>query len=252
MPIPDDIREFIPGDIFDDNDILTHYWIKDGVILFRHYPIRGAHIPTFRFFLGGFARDKKHCYSYGCRLRGGNSETFRALNYCYATDGHFVWTIGGKVEGADAETFAVCDDGARSFDSGGRCPTGYGKDKDRVYYYDFDGKPNWVRKATANSFVSLNDACFGKDHQFVFCGAVTIPKAKVDHWKQIGGYYNKDDQRIYYFSQEIRDADYDSFEVIPTILDVQLAKDKDRFYENGKRIDSETFTKGLDEYAATL
>lgn len=252
MPIPDDTREFIPGDVFDQNDNLTQYWIKDGIILHGGYPIRGAHIPTFRFFLGGFAKDQKHCYCYRSRLKGGNGETFRALNYCYATDGHLVWTIGGKVEGADAETFAVCDDGAESLIGGGRVPNGYGKDKVRVYYYDFDGKPNWVRKATANSFVSLNDACFGKDHQFVFCGAVTIPKAKVDHWKKIGGHYSKDDQRIYYFNREIRDADYDSFEVIPTVLNVQLAKDKGRFYQNDTRIDSDAFTKLLDKYAATL
>src|SRR6185436_9690370 len=113
----------------------------------------------------------------------------------YATDGQFVWTMGGRIKEADAQSFVVCDDGVHDLGHGTRVPHGFGKDKDRVFYYDFDGKPNWVRKATPKSFVSLNDGYFGKDEQFVFCGAVTLPKANVEHWSKIAGHYSRDDTR---------------------------------------------------------
>lgn len=118
----------------------------------------------------------------------------------------------------------------------------------RVYYYDYDGKPNWVRKATSESFVSLNDGHFGKDDNFVFCGAATIPKAKVEHWQKLDGYYSRDDQRLFYYNRHIRAADYDSFEVVPTGIDyLQLAKDKNNFYWNDRIVTVDEFQKVLAE-----
>ncbi len=224
MAILDDTREYAPGHVFRKDDETTLYWIRDrdGKVLYRYYPIRGVDIESFRFFLGSFAKDRKNCYCASSKLAGGNGATFRALNFTYATDGQFVWTIGGKIKEADAESFVVCDDGVHYLGVGSRVPSrvpyGFGKDKARVYYYDFNGKPNWVRKADPASFVSLNDAHFGRDDNFVFCGAATIPKAKVQHWRKIGGYYSKDDVRVFYFNREIKDADYESFEVVPSSL----------------------------------
>ena len=154
--------------------------------------------------------------------------------------------MGGKVKDADAESFVVCDDGVHYLTGGGRAPYGFGKDKNRVYYYDFNGKPNWVRKASAGSFHSLNDGHFGKDDHFVFCGAATIPKARIEHWQKIGGYYSNDDRRVFYFNREIRDADHDSFEVVLSGRDyVQLAKDKNRFYRNDSIVDAAKFEEIL-------
>src|SRR4026207_1919260 len=91
-------REFPPGYAFRENDRATQYWIRDGQLRFRHYPMKGADIASFRFYLGAFAKDRKHCYCTSSRLAGGNGPTFRALNFTYATDGQFVWTVGGPVK----------------------------------------------------------------------------------------------------------------------------------------------------------
>ena len=61
MPIPDDIREFVPGRVFREYDPGTLYWIRDEAVIYRHYPLRGAHVDSFRFYLGSFAKDRKNC-----------------------------------------------------------------------------------------------------------------------------------------------------------------------------------------------
>src|SRR5262245_33087791 len=126
MPIPDDTRELIPGHVFRDGDETTLYWIRAGRVMFRHHPVPGAHVESFRFFRGCFGKDRENCYCTGRRLTGGNGSAFRALNYTYATDGVWVWTMGGKVKDADAETFAVCDDGVNYLPGGLRAPYGFG------------------------------------------------------------------------------------------------------------------------------
>jgi hypothetical protein len=243
MPIPDDIQEHIPGHFHRKVDVTTLYWIRDGKVMCGHDPVPGADPETFRFYRGGFAKDRKNCYSGRSKLKGGNGSTFRALNFTYATDGAHVWTIAGEVKDADAASFVVCDDGVGYTSGGSRVPHGFGKDKDRVFYYDFDGKPNWVRKASPASFVSLNDGYYGKDAEYVFCGAATIPKADVEKWHRIGGHYSKDGRRVFYFNREMRGVDYDSFEVVPVPLQFQLARDKDHLYNNDRVIDENQFNE---------
>lgn len=236
-------KELVPGYVFHEGDLTTLYWIKNGKVLYRHYPIRGADPESFRFYVGGFGKDKKHCYCASSRLTGATPIFFRALNYTYAADDRNVWTLGGRLKDVDATSFVVCDDGARNT-SFCIVPYGYGKDKNRVYYYDFDGVPNWVRKANPLTFVSLWDGIFGKDESFAFCGTASLPKAKVLYWKKIGGYYSKDDTRVFYFNRRIQIADYDSFEIILARDGfTQLAKDKNNYYLNDTVIDAEQFLK---------
>lgn len=244
-----DTREYTLGLTFRDEDLTTLYWLNDGKICYRHYPIRGADADSFRFYLGSFAKDRKHCYCTFSRLAGGNAATFRALNYTYATDGQSVWTLGGRIKDADAESFIVCDDGSYDIGRNLRVPHGFGKDKDRVFFYDYDGKPNWVRKASPQSFVSLSDGHFGQDEQFVFFGAVTLPKAKVQQWRKLGGYYSTDDTRVFYANREIKDADVASFEVIrspiPSRDFIQAAKDRNHYYSNDRIVDLREFEDHL-------
>lgn len=249
MAIPDDIRSHPPAREFREGDPTTLYWIRDETIVYRHYPLKGADIDSFAFYFGGFGKDRKHCYCTNSRLAGGDGSRFRMLNYAYATDGTFVWTMGGKIKDVDAASFVVCDDGVSVLRTiGSRVPYGFGKDKDRVYYYDFSGKPNWVRKASPATFVSLNDGYYAKDDNFVFCGAATIPKAKVEHWGKIGGHYSKDDARVYYFNRLMRDADVDTFEVVETSDILQLAKDKNHFYDAGREVSEAEFHEQIEKY----
>ncbi|MGA2032083.1 MAG: DKNYY domain-containing protein [Thermoguttaceae bacterium] len=239
MSIAKDTREFAPGHVFHEEDETTLYWISDGKIMYRHYPVRGADAESFRFYLGSFGKDRTHCYCTFSRLTGGVGSKFRALNYTFATDGKSVWTLGGRIKDADAKSFVVCDDGEHYLDPETRVPHGFGKDQDRVFYYDYDGKPNWVRKADAASFVSLNDGYFGHDRNFVFFGAATIPKAKVRQWRKLGGLYSRDDSRVYYLNREIREADCDSFKFLKSGgLFYELAKDKLHYYCSGRIIDA--------------
>jgi len=103
-----------------------------------------------------------------------------------------------------------------------------------------------VRKASAASFISLNDGHYGKDDNCVFCGAATLPRAKVAQWRKIGGYYSKDDARVYYFNRLMRDADYDTFEVLDTGGFLQMAKDKNHFYDTDRVVGEAEF---LDQFA---
>ena len=242
MAVLDYTKEYVLANAFLKDDITTQYFARNNQVYYRKQLVKGAHLGTFRFYLGGFAKDEKHCYCYGRRLLGASPATFRALNFTYATDGKTVWTIGGKVRDADPSTFVVCDDGVFKI-AFSLVPYGYGKDKDRVYYYDFDGKPNWIRKAQAGTFVSLGDGFFGKDHLSAFCGGVALQRADVTTWHKIGGYYSRDDRRVYYASRQMREADYGTFEAVPTQTGIPLAKDKSRYYRNDRAIEEDEFLK---------
>jgi hypothetical protein len=245
MPLPDDIQELTPGDVFRPRDERCRYWIQDLKVMHGEDEVRGADAGSFRFYLNGFAKDHKHCYCGATRLRDGNGASFRALNFCYVTDGRLVWTLGGVVKDADVESFEVCDDGVDSL-ANMRVPYGYAKDRSRVYYYDFDGTPNWVRKATPGTFQSLNDGHFARDHQFVFYGGKQLPGAKSETWQKMEGYYSKDDKRVYYLNRHIKAADYASFEVVPTAPEPSgFARDKNNLYYGDELATAEDFAKGL-------
>ena len=245
----DDTRELKPGhEPYDETEDTTIYWIQDGKVLFQDHVIRGADAESFRYYAGTFAKDRNHCYCTSSRLTGANPKTFRMLNFTYATDGKSVWTMGGKIEGADAKTFTVCDIGVMTI-IGTRVPYGFGKDKERVYYYNFDGKPNWVRKALPESFVSLNDGEYGKDARSVFWEIHALPKVNVERWEKLGCLYSRDDARVYYGNTLVPEADAGSFE-IPDEEDDEdccsyLGKDKKRHYLRGKVIPAAKYAKEL-------
>lgn len=249
MPLPDDIQELTPGGVYRPRDERAQYWIQGRKVMCGEDQVRGADPDSFRFYLNGFAKDHEHCYSGAGRLRDGNGATFRALNFCYVTDGRLVWTLGGVVKDADVESFVVCDDGVNSLDQM-RVPYGYAKDRSRVYYYDYDGKPNWVRKATPATFHSLNDGHFARDHQFIFYGTATLAGAKPDTWQKMEGLYSKDQHRIYYANRHIEAADYATFEVVPSGPEPGgFARDKNNCYFGDETVTAEDFAKYLAQVA---
>lgn len=252
MAITDDTAELTPGPVFRDGDETTLYWLKGGAVMYRHFPVRGADAESFRFYRGNFGKDRAHCYCTARKLPGGDPVAFRALNRSYFTDGRRVWTLGGPVEGADAAAFEVCDDGVYLFDPTTRMPHGFGKDRERVFYTEFDRKPVWVKKADPSSFVSLNDGFYGTDADHVFCKAVPLPKANVARWRRVGGYYSADDRRVYYIHREIRGADVGSFAVVPTRHGVlQLARDAHRFYTNDEVIGAADFQELFEKHGVS-
>jgi hypothetical protein len=248
MEIEQLINPIRPGTKYVDNDKSTTYWIKDGKVYYWIHAVKGADANTFFSYLNGFAADKKHCYYMGHRLADGHGEMFRALNYTYMTDGRYVWTVAGRVKDVDAESFEVCDHGFIILSRETHIPHSYGKDKYRVYYYDFDGITNWVRKADPKTFISLNDGHFGHDENFVFCGRSALPKAVVSQWRKLGGYYSTDGRRMYYFNRIIKDADCVTFEVVQGKRScIQLAKDSKHYFHNDSIVSAEAFVSLLEE-----
>ncbi len=218
---------------------MTRYWIRDDTVFYLDYPLRGADLPSFRYYLGNFAKDRRNCYCASSRLSGGSGADFRALNFCYATDGQSVWTMGGKIKDADADSFVVCDDGFRTLVTGSRVPSGFGKDGSRVYYYDHAGKPKWVRKADPKSFQSLNDGYYATDDRFVFHGVATLPGADVERWHKIAPRYSKDGRYVFRENRRISGADHDSFEVVRTEDGFpHVAKDRNNFYMNDRIVNA--------------
>jgi hypothetical protein len=214
-------------------------------VFFGNSLVRGAHLPTFRFYMSGFAKDSENCYYDGRKKIDANPSRFRGLNFAFAADDNSVWTAGGRVEEADPATFAACDEGI--LDRGDYLmPAGYGKDKDAVFYLYPNArmKAKRVRNADPRTFVSLQDAYFGKDDSLVFCNGQPLAKAKVHCWARLGNYYSKDDSRVFYFNRYIGGADLRSFEVMPLgASGVPMARDNINYYRNDTVVDKSEFLK---------
>jgi hypothetical protein len=250
MPLEKDTEEHFLVNYSAGNE-LTLYWNRDGQVLYRGHPIRGADPSSFHFYLGSFAKDRRNCYCTSSRLVGADPTSFHAMNYAFAKDQSNVWTLGGKVRDADAASFMVCDDGFYFPTPHCRAPHGFAKDNARVFYEDTHGKAKWVRKADPKTFISLNDGHFAKDENHIFFGATALPKAIVERWRKIGGLYSSDGVHVYYCERLLRDADIETFKVISAPHDTQLAKDKNRYYWNDSVIDAAKFL-GLSAEVAPL
>ena len=249
-----------------ENDPNTIFWTDGDKVFFRQQEINGADVLSFDVLLGGFAKDKKNCYLFERKLKDADPLSFQSLNYTYAADNNGVWTLGGRIPEADIATFCTCDDGQNVMMSVKRkladgnfavvktiAPYGYAKDKNHVYYYDFQGKNKIIKAADAGTFASLNDSYFGRDKNSVFCGKDKLPKANPLTWKKLADkyYYSRDGARIYYFNRLMENADADTFEVAAKYDELgnggicQLAKDKNQRYWNDKVISQEEFDKLL-------
>ena len=250
---------------FEEYNELAQYWTDGKFVYYRGYVIRGADIETFEQYPGAWAKDKKYCYSGKSRLNDSDSSSFTVLSFAYAKDVKNVWTMGGCIASADATTFAACDTGKYSLGqkfkrlSSGEyvqhelfVPYGFAKDKDAVYYYNFD-KNRTVEKAISDSFVSLKDGYFGYDESAVFCGCTALLKAKPQTWKRLrdGYFYSRDCGRIYYLNRLIQGADAESFEVVvvPDIYQkhYQYARDKNYGYINDDVIGLSEFEKRIQD-----
>ena len=209
-------------------DPLLAYWLAGGRVMCREgggTPVAGADPANFEFFAGGFGRDGRHAWFLSSRLRGADGARFRALNFAWFSDGAGVWCVGGRVKDADGASFEACDAGV-AWINGLPFPHSYGRDRERVFFYDFQGKASWVRKADPASFESLGDGAFGLDARHVFRGHAVLARADRGSWRKLGGYYSRDARRIFYDNRAIADADPESFRVVASRHgDTQLARD---------------------------
>jgi hypothetical protein len=239
---------------YDNTNENTHYWSDGRKVYFRTHEIKGVDIETFEQYFCCWAKDKNYCYDGFIRIKDADVNTFQALNFTYAKDKSNVFTVGGKIKNVDARTFEICDNGKHSLGKERMdnkiyelyVPYGFGRDKNNVYYYNFNGKPKIVKNALPKTFVSLDDGCFGYDENSVFCEIWKLNKANPKTWKLIKrGYYYSKDKVVYYFNRIIKMADVETFEVIETSEELgwamQLAKDKDNYYYTDIIITKEEF-----------
>jgi len=226
------------------NENYFGYWTDGKNVYSKDLLLDKIDLQTFILFEGTFAKDKNRCYWNGFTLRGADVETFEGLNWTFAKDKNHVWTLVGKLKEADAATFEVCDEGRRMsyliVENQKKIlaiPHGYGKDSRFVFYYDYNGKPNIVKKADTQTFISLNDGHFGKDKSFVFWGRTCLKNAKADTWEKLNTYYSKDHKRCFYMQGEIKGADAESFFTVGECY----AYDKNNYYYQGTLTSKDDF-----------
>ncbi|WP_314278776.1 DKNYY domain-containing protein, partial [Capnocytophaga sputigena] len=84
---------------------------------------------------------------------------------------------------------------------------------------------------------------FAKDDTYVFYGKTPLPKANPATWRKISHFYSKDDKRIYYQNKLIKEADFDTFEVVvltsPEGYKLPYGKDKNQYYNCGNPLSEE-------------
>lgn len=252
-----------PFNDFDEDNPDLEFW-TDGIRVFNRFSeLRGADLQTFEYS-GIFAKDARRCYCGDALLQDADPATFKILNNTYAADSCSVYTITGRVAGADISSFEVLDDGKallwlnkKGIPEYTFC--GYARDRNFVYYHNFESRPKSVKKADPQSFVSLNDGYFAVDSNFVFADGRVLRTADVHSWKKISpipnSLYTKDCRKIFYAFREIEDADYCSFRLIvpdgARYIKYQLAEDSNGFYRNGSRISEDELEKYSDALKKT-
>lgn len=194
----------------EDTQEITAYW-TDGKMVYWDFGRVSMDVEHFVWFNSTFAKDSKHCFLHGHKLRNVDHASFTALNNCYARDCKSVWTTGGRFEPEDISSFVVCDDGVKLIEqirtmSDGtqrpirvRIPYGYAKDSKAVYYENFAGKIKILKRADPATFVSNNDGYFAWDAKSIFWGGYLLPKADLQSWRIVNTEMDlsRDDKHFY-------------------------------------------------------
>lgn len=239
-------RERATASRYVETDLESNYSLdRMGNVRFKHTIVKGADPETFRWFLPGFAKDRKTCYVVGQRLAGSDPSTFVMLNNCFAKDKNNVWCLEGRIGTADAGTFEVLDDGIAWLDDL-PLPHGYAKDRAAVYYASFGDKAIVVKGADPKAFVSFGGGRFGKDDARVYTAGRLIPKADAATWRPLAAAYSVDARRVFFQRNVLKGADPATFEVLITGENAtRVAKDRSRFYLH----DSEISAAEYEQYA---
>ena len=204
----------------DAQEMLT-YW-TDGKMVYWYFDRASRDVEHFVWFNRLFAKDSKHCFLHGHKLRNVDHASFTALNNCYARDCKSVWTTGGRFEPEDISSFVVCDDGVnlvemvRTMSDGTqrpirvRIPYGYAKDSKAVYYENFAGKIKILKKADPATFVSNNDAHFAWDAKSIFWGGYLLPKADLQSWRIVNAQksLSRDDKHFYILNKLVTEEEW--------------------------------------------
>ena len=199
-----------------------------------------------------YYRDKNTVYYYDAdykelkRLEGADRNSFISLEANFGKDDKNVFYYGNKLEGVNSDGFEILDENAiifknksnvyflkteneekkyklisLNFDSSSFKPvhkrSGYFKDKDGIYYFDYSNLETLDTKKTEN----IQNKLFFK-----------IEGVDIPTFRELQFSYSKDKNKVYCKNKEVKGADAESF-VIFYMDDRIVVKDKNRIYENG-------------------
>lgn len=221
----------------------SNYKKDDNYVYYGTDTVVGADPNTFEIINEEFAKDKIHVYSKGRVLEDSDSNTFvidpiphdKSNVYLLLTCENNQWAqCYRKVNGADSATFKIIGHG-------------FGKDKSNVFYHT-----EIVPEADTTTF-TIHDGgkygyTYGYDKNYIFVAGYDragVIKEKCNNFDQIGGYYLKCDDKIYYVDKLLTGADSNTF--TPVGVTANYAKDSKIVYFDGEVVagaDAATFDIG--------
>ena len=199
-----------------------------------------------------YYRDKNTVYYYDAdfgkelkKLEAADSNSFVSLKADFGKDDRNIYYNGNKLEGVNSDGFEILDENAiifknknnvyflkaereekkyklipLNFDSSSFNPirkrSGYFKDKDGIYYFDYSNLETLDTKKTGDIQSKL----------FFKIEGVDIPT-----FRELQFGYSKDRNRVYCKNKEVKGADAESFVIFYTDEGI-VVKDKNRTYEN--------------------
>ena len=203
-------------------------------------------------FFTNYYRDKYNVYYYDVdykelkRLEGADRNSFISLEENFGKDNKNVFYNGNKLEGVNSDGFEILDENAiifknksnvyflkaeneekkyklisLNFDSSSfktvHKRSGYFKDKDGIYYFDYSNLETLDTKKNEN----IQNKLFFK-----------IEGVDILTFRELQFGYSKDKNKVYCKNKEVKGADAESFVIFYTD-DRIVVKDKNRIYENG-------------------
>ena len=206
---------------------------------------------SLKKFFTNYYRDKNNVYYYNTdykelkRLEGADRNSFISLEANFGKDDKNVFYYGNKIEGVNSDGFEILDENAiifknknnvyflkaeneeknyklipLNFDSSSFKPvhkrSGYFKDKDGIYYFDYSNLETLDTKKMGN----IQNKLFFK-----------IEGVDIPTFRELQFGYSKDKNRVYCKNKEVKGADAESFVIFYTDDGIAV-KDKNRTYEN--------------------
>ena len=221
----------------------SNYKKDENYVYYGTDIVDGADPKTFSIINEEFAKDKSHIYYEGDMLEDSDSSTFvvgsipkdKTNVYLLLTCEDNIWDqCYRKVDGADPLTFQLFS-------------YGFSKDKSHVFY-----NTEIIPEADPITFTIHDggkyDYTYGYDKNYIFIAGydrVGVIKEKCNDLNQIGGYYLKCDDKVYYVDKLLVGADVKT--MVPIGVTSNYAKDSKTVYFDGEIVvgaDAATFGIG--------
>jgi hypothetical protein len=230
------------------------YWVEQGVLWYandlpggfysKHSIDEAKDTSTLTIFNLTWAKDAKHVWANGSRVRKVYAPAFQALNECFGRDNECVFdSLGRAVKGINAAAFEVLDDGLRHNDDGEHPDeAGYARCEGKIYHYEWGGhKTMAIRGADAETFEVLKWG-FARDKNKVFLG-INVAKANPQTFRHITCRFGHDGKHVFYLNRIVPEADPNTFEFLG-----------DKFWAKGrsKVFCHDTIVPGADPTTAKL